>query len=103
MARKNQSARRTEVARPLRTRRKESGFDQQKIADDQCIHAGAEITADSVARRNYQRLAEQIEGSVQQNRRVRLLAECFQKSPIARIHLAPNDVQADSILRYGVG
>ena len=76
-----------------------SGFDQQKIADDQRIRSGTEIAANGVARRDHKRLAEKIERGIQQNRRGSLRAECFQERPEIRIRLARNDVQPDNALR----
>jgi hypothetical protein len=46
-----------------------SGFGQREASDDERIHAGTKIAAHRIARRNNQRLAEQVERCIHQHRR----------------------------------
>src|SRR5579864_6843429 len=81
----------------LRRRRGRSRFCEKETADDERVGARAEITAYGVARRKHERLAEQVEGSVEQDGRRRLRAKSFQQAPKSGIGSARDDVEAYQI------
>ena len=70
-------------------------FDEKKIADGQGVDAGAIKAADGLARIGNKRLAEEIEGGVEEDRGGRALAEFVEQAPEARIGLTFDSVNAN--------
>ena len=74
-----------------------SRFGEKETADNERVSARTEITADSVARREHEWFAEQVEGSVEQDGRGRLRAETLQQIPERGIGLPRHDMEAHQI------
>src|SRR5205814_4550676 len=70
-------------------------FDDKKIADGQCVDASAIEAADGLAWIGNQRLAEEIERSVEEDGSGRALAEFVEQAPKARIGFAFDGVNPD--------
>src|SRR6185312_16903487 len=76
-----------------------SSFFEKEIARHHGVNSRGVEAANRIARRADERLAEQVERRVVENRQAGLFAECVQQAPVERVVVPGDGVDANGVAR----